>query len=1515
MKKKLFVFLMAFFMVAALCCGCASNANNLYDNKTQTIIDVDQNEDNASTLDEEQTNIEETEDDDQLESMASGDWTSYTETPSKYGNTVYIYNEKQLAFLVDKISAVGDDDDHWRKITIYLEADLDMSAHYWNKPIGTSDGAGDNSIFGWSWNFKGKFYGRGHTIYGLYTDSWKFNCLFGSINGATIQDLNVVGHYNATYDWWNGCMPCGGIVSRAWNSTIKNCTFDGKITTASDFTSSVGGIVGYMEGGNIDSCINYATMKIEKASYVGGLVGQLVKGDIDNSVNLCNFTSLSAWTGALGGIVGYSDQGGGKVTDSANYATISTSYTGNNVGGIVGKFVNNYRIDRCINYGNVSASNSKNVGGIIGSLGGEYTEWFQTKYRGTNALTNCISYGSVNGKENAGSVVGLIYCDVMRGCYGRNFPRFGSWVNGPSDYTGNRHAYYYTSISSYQTESFLKSHSYDYSGTLNGFSCGSWSGAYSSWWTYNSAIYDFLDGRYNTGDSTTISNIKYSSHYTCAVPKGITGTFEIRAYYKKNGSRYNFDANDNYISMTSRTASESYPDNTYCSLKVDYLYSAPYSKGYSWSMNIFTISNSSNFTLDTSDYYYSNSYSSYKCYSISPEKYNSTCAAVRFASCDGAYRAPNEYNGAGYIDLKFTAKEKSVTFSSNVSGCKIKYNGTEISSKSYYYRDSLAGISVTPRLGYYLAEVKDNYHSGALYTGTTLGTINLSTKSDWYRYSLTTVTCTFKPVTYSVSVYYDGRLVDNSKTWTIGQKDNFVVSNDTFSSLSVLPFGYNYAYNEYSMIYGSSKETRKNTLSSSYYDMDTSVSGKQSSSAMYVESGEKRLKTSIQDFLNGATLYDSSGTNVTTNCLKSNELRLYLSASSIQYTLDMFKGFEDENESTGNIPGKTGASIKVYNSSGTLLKNYPESVSDGVTDSITFNTDSSYTIKVGAYRGYQVLGYRIHITPKLNPANSKPSDIEYEKNIKYCGERGDGSAYFDITDLSSIYTLNEQIIQNNGEDLFIKGYLTNAFQYMKKNNKLFDFSEANLAKYYDFYIKVVYEPLKYNIGFKVDGTGKTLSKKSENDLNSSVAWRELELKDSNNNTDDTVTVKITAKNYLKTKNDLTSVYYYDSVTITAKETVGTKRFLGIYLGDKLMTTKNVYTFIVDPNKFGSDNNKISGLTFNVKYSNAFETTSTTKAESHIYEISSADDLRWLSKQVENGISFEGYIFNQIQDIDMHGVKFKPIGDGTQSANGTYIHVFKGVYNGNGYRIKNLKFDDENLNYVGLFGNVDGATIKNLTIDGGSFTGYNYVGIFAGRANESKFENIHNIDCHLATTKISYFDIYEKSVTGKTINYTISSSVVEYKTLNGDREANRWWAADGESHSNDVYDLARNSTTHGIGGIVGYAENCNFLAVSMKANVTNGDSDINSVVGAMIGYGTGNTIDQCYAEGTFTRVSSTRQLYSGSATVTNCYITYIDKDGTKTTSYSRDAEDTETRRNAFDIWMELNGEWVLKIFYW
>ena len=57
--------------------------------------------------------------------------------------------------------------------------------------------------------------------------------------------------------------------------------------------------------------------------------------------------------------------------------------------------------------------------------------------------------------------------------------------------------------------------------------------------------------------------------------------------------------------------------------------------------------------------------------------------------------------------------------------------------------------------------------------------------------------------------------------------------------------------------------------------------------------------------------------------------------------------------------------------------------------------------------------------------------------------------------------------------------------------------------------------------------------------------------------------------------------------------------------------------------------------------------------------------------------------------------------------------FRATFDGNGHTISNLYINRPNSNNVGLFGSVDGATIRNLGIVGGSVTGESYVGGLVG----------------------------------------------------------------------------------------------------------------------------------------------------------------------------------------------------------
>ena len=124
-------------------------------------------------------------------------------------------------------------------------------------------------------------------------------------------------------------------------------------------------------------------------------------------------------------------------------------------------------------------------------------------------------------------------------------------------------------------------------------------------------------------------------------------------------------------------------------------------------------------------------------------------------------------------------------------------------------------------------------------------------------------------------------------------------------------------------------------------------------------------------------------------------------------------------------------------------------------------------------------------------------------------------------------------------------------------------------------------------------------------------------------------------------------------------------------------------------------------------------------EASPYLISSAQALESLAEQVNDGaLKTEGVYFRQTADIDLSGFKnnsWVPIGNATGP--GGTGRTFDGIYDGNGFRIKNFVFEDTTRKYYGLFGLLsESAVIKNLTLDKScSVTARTYVGGLVSRA--------------------------------------------------------------------------------------------------------------------------------------------------------------------------------------------------------
>ena len=108
-----------------------------------------------------------------------------------------------------------------------------------------------------------------------------------------------------------------------------------------------------------------------------------------------------------------------------------------------------------------------------------------------------------------------------------------------------------------------------------------------------------------------------------------------------------------------------------------------------------------------------------------------------------------------------------------------------------------------------------------------------------------------------------------------------------------------------------------------------------------------------------------------------------------------------------------------------------------------------------------------------------------------------------------------------------------------------------------------------------------------------------------------------------------------------------------------------------------------------------------------YLIEDVDDLKTLAQKVNSGTTYEGKYFKQTADIDLENETWTPIG--------TENNHFKGTFDGDSHQITNLKITGSN-NYVGLFGYVENAAIKNCNVTG-EVNGYSYVGGIVGEADE------------------------------------------------------------------------------------------------------------------------------------------------------------------------------------------------------
>ena len=279
-------------------------------------------------------------------------WTTQTEKPTKTdtNNFTIIENEKQLAYLVNNISASG---------KYKLVRNLDMSGY-------TFPGIGNKSSS--TTTFSGTFDGQGFVISNITSEqSFANQGLFASVANATLKNISLS---NCTF---RGYTNVGAVAVYANNSTIEkiiltDCKVE-LIYQVAGLYPNIGGVVGYANGTTkIKNAFNnkgsggYVKSSVSNTScydiYMGGIVG-LTKANCSveycfNEVPVTN-TGMNSSSHQLfaGGIVGWSYS---PISLCGNTGAITVGTTTSNktyAGGIAGCTQNT--ITDCYNRANITA--------------------------------------------------------------------------------------------------------------------------------------------------------------------------------------------------------------------------------------------------------------------------------------------------------------------------------------------------------------------------------------------------------------------------------------------------------------------------------------------------------------------------------------------------------------------------------------------------------------------------------------------------------------------------------------------------------------------------------------------------------------------------------------------------------------------------------------------------------------------------------------------------------------------------------------------------------------------------------------------------------------------------------------------------------------------------------------------------------------------------------------------------------------------------------------------------------
>ncbi|MFA6457010.1 MAG: T9SS type A sorting domain-containing protein [Bacteroidota bacterium] len=238
-----------------------------------------------------------------------------------------------------------------------------------------------------------------------------------------------------------------------------------------------------------------------------------------------------------------------------------------------------------------------------------------------------------------------------------------------------------------------------------------------------------------------------------------------------------------------------------------------------------------------------------------------------------------------------------------------------------------------------------------------------------------------------------------------------------------------------------------------------------------------------------------------------------------------------------------------------------------------------------------------------------------------------------------------------------------------------------------------------------------------------------------------------------------------------------------------------------------------------------------------YQIAALDNLYWITQNATEWSKF--YI--QTANIDASstsgwdaGSGFSPIGSNASS--------FTGSYDGGGYTISNLYISRSATDYIGMFGFISDATVKNLHLTGIAFSGNGNVGGLVGFSTGSGSAVILNCSSAGIISGVTsrFGGLIGSTAAGTTVTNCYSTVTVSSATGNL------------------------------LGGFVGEHSQSTITTCYSKGNVSSDGDHAGGFVGSL---SLGASISNCYASGNvlnFNRAGGFVGSLSSGTSISNCY---------------------------------------------